>query len=162
MPDPFKLTTDDYSVDDFYIASKDKARESEVIRVRVPAQAARQMSEIIQQRRVPMYRTREDFYRDAVIHRLHYLSESEIFTSPTLELMLADAIAQSHAETLRWMTEMHQDTIDNLTLASSREVNDPVVARAMRVQVNPLIDSTSPSVREAAMKLLNKLDRPIL
>lgn len=158
--DPFKLESDTYSPNEFYIASRDKSRDSEVIRLRLPGHTVGQIAAMIQQRQCPAYRTREDFFRDAVIHRLQWLVDSDWPTDAALEVALAQERAKSRTEMSRWIAEIEDDTVNNLTIIASREIANPNVARVVRQGMNELLTNPSPNVRDAAMNVLNKLDRP--
>lgn len=155
MPDPFTLESGDYSPDEFYIASKDKSRESVSWRVNVPAYVAGQVSAIVQQRNFPVYRTREDFVRDAIVHRMHYLGT---MTQDTRMLLIVEQERKrSRTEMMRWMAEMENDIVQNLTIAASRPIHNPSVVQDIRGQLQDLLISDSPDVRRAAHHLLDSL-----
>ena len=72
-----------YSVDNFYTKSKDMQGHSTVYHVRLPDYVAGEIGSMIESRRIPDYRTAADLIRDAITHRLHYLSQRA--TLPALE-----------------------------------------------------------------------------
>lgn len=66
-------TESGYSVDEFYITSFDEAG-STTTRVRLPVHTDAEIAALIQGGKIPHYRTKQDFYRDAITHRLQYLA----------------------------------------------------------------------------------------
>jgi hypothetical protein len=65
-----------YSVDKFY--AKGTGKQGDPVPVRLPAPLAKIVEEIIEQRRIPEYETRADFFRDAAHHRLQYLADANL------------------------------------------------------------------------------------
>lgn len=65
-----------YSVEEFYTRSKDNKGHSTVYHIRLPDDVAGELPAIIQSGKIPAYRTTADIWRDALIHRLHWLSEN--------------------------------------------------------------------------------------
>lgn len=70
------LNDPNYSEDKFYVESMDGHGHSAVSRVRIPIWADAAITEIIQKGIVPEYRTKGDFIRDAVVHRLYWIYHS--------------------------------------------------------------------------------------
>ncbi|GIV04083.1 MAG: hypothetical protein KatS3mg015_2913 [Fimbriimonadales bacterium] len=74
MMDPFAQESHEYSPNKFYTRAVDKQGHKETLHVPVPPAIYAAVSELIASRKFPALRTPQDFVRDAIIHRLHYLS----------------------------------------------------------------------------------------
>lgn len=68
------VARDKYSLDAFYTTSVNNHDHSDPMSVKVPATLNAIMGALIQSGRLPDYKTRQDLVRDAVTHRLQYLS----------------------------------------------------------------------------------------
>ena len=65
--------TGGYDPEQFYCTATDKKGHCQEFRVKAPPQVAGQLSAMLATRKFP-YRTQNDFFRDAMIHRLHQLA----------------------------------------------------------------------------------------
>lgn len=74
---------DRYDPDSFYTASTDEKGHGRVMSLRVPPVMQGMVSEIVNSHEYPAIRSVADFFRDAAIHRLHYL-KSEMQASSVL------------------------------------------------------------------------------
>lgn len=73
---PWKLEDPGYREDNFYTKSTDNRGHSGSIRVPVPTTLAAEIEALVASRMIPDYRTPQDVLRDAMVHRLHWLSEA--------------------------------------------------------------------------------------
>lgn len=67
---------EEYDASRFYIHSTDKRGHSTQVRVSLPPDQMRRMSQLVQSGKYP-YRTYQDFLRDAMIHRMASLGEQD-------------------------------------------------------------------------------------
>lgn len=65
----------DYDPDEFYVRSTNKHDHSEQTRLRIPGDVLAELGALIASKDIPEYRTISDFFRDAAVHRLHYIAE---------------------------------------------------------------------------------------
>lgn len=98
-------TVDDgtYSIDNFYTKSKDMQGHSTVYHVRLPDYVAGEIGSMIESRKIPDYRTAADLIRDAIVHRLHYLSGR--LSSTTLDTIV-------NRITMESKTAQYQEELD--------------------------------------------------
>lgn len=73
--DPWTLTSGSYDPATFYVRAGDGNGHASLIHVKVSPALLGQMQHLVQSRAIPQYRTYADLVRDAVIHRLRYLSD---------------------------------------------------------------------------------------
>lgn len=73
--DPFALDDRGYSRDNFYTKSTDGKGNSETKYMKLPPSFIARIGELVASRKVPAYRTDADFIRDAILHRLHDVSQ---------------------------------------------------------------------------------------
>ncbi len=59
----------EYDPEKFYTRSKDKQGHSSTLRINLPDYLMANLAELVQSKAIPAYRTREDFVRDAIVHR---------------------------------------------------------------------------------------------
>lgn len=64
-----------YSPDKFYTASRNTKGFTSTLRMNVPPEVVAWIGQIVQSGAIPEIRTREDFFRDALIHELHRTQE---------------------------------------------------------------------------------------
>jgi hypothetical protein len=64
-----------YDPNSFYPASRDKKGFGASIRITVPPSILGEVSALVARGIIPEYRTNHDFFRDAIVHRLHYVSD---------------------------------------------------------------------------------------
>jgi hypothetical protein len=129
--DDFILDDPSYSINEFYTDSTDKRGHSAQVRVRVPPNVSRRVAEIVQQRRFPKLKTCQDFYRDAIAHRLYQL---EKMIDPTGQSDALEMIAiQSRAQEVIDQLQQVQQTIDKAEAAVNEllRVGSPEEARVI-------------------------------
>jgi hypothetical protein len=100
----FDAESSSYSREKFYVAASDKNGHNTSLRVRVPPQISGQIHALIASGQFPYYRTVEDLHRDALIHRLHDLSDMEdVSLTEDMQEMLVqqEAISQMEAKQRR-------------------------------------------------------------
>lgn len=69
------MASDPYDPFKFYTRSRDSKGEHFSVRFNEPGDLAYQISEIVQSRRIPEYKTHQDFHRDADYHRACFLRD---------------------------------------------------------------------------------------
>jgi hypothetical protein len=98
-----------YSRDSYYIGATDSRGHGTKSYVNVPPQVKGEISALLASRSFPAYRTEADLYRDAIVHRLHDLSEMMKDGSPVasgrLEILSRRLIVESELEYERRMIE---------------------------------------------------------
>lgn len=95
--DPFSLDDGtEYSIDTFYVGSRDRDKESITVAVPIPRGIMAQIEAIIQQRRIKHYKTKQDLIRDAVYHRFHYIKN--LLDDPQMERSLRTLLAEGELE----------------------------------------------------------------
>lgn len=88
----------------FYTYSEDKKGHSIQIRLWVPKNVAGQIGRVVNSEQIPEYRSAQDFYRDALLHRAfliaQWLDDGELKAETGLVMMMAeeDAIKQAKAD----------------------------------------------------------------
>lgn len=93
--DPWKTEDSGYDEDQFYMRSTDGHGHFRHLRVNAPPQLAGQIHELVQADNLP-YRTTQDFIRDAITHRMHYIQE--LMKSGQLERVLTAEIRKAKME----------------------------------------------------------------
>lgn len=73
--DEWRTEIGGYDPRKFYTKATDSRGHRESINLKVSPAIARLLSEIVQSRAVPAYKTVGDVVRDAIVHRLHWLDE---------------------------------------------------------------------------------------
>lgn len=94
----FQLTgASQYNLDKYYTASTDSKGHYEQIRVKITPNMEAMIADIVSQ--VPDYRSREDFVRDAMLHRIMYL-----------QTQIANGVQLTDENTLR--RELHSSEME--------------------------------------------------
>lgn len=76
--DPWALASGSYDEDTFFTRATDGNGHSSMIHVKVSPALMGQLVQVRESNDIPAYRTNADIVRDALIHRLHYLSHHNI------------------------------------------------------------------------------------
>lgn len=143
----------EYNPDHFYTRSTNKHDHSVDLRFKLPPHIGSMLSEIVDSKRFPALRSVNDFCRDAVIHRLHYLNEQiangKFERGLSLEMRLArlaqqqqeiqslEAIVQTHASALEMAYNSHDKAVLHEVL-SYLEDDVSVVREPYRNQLREL------------------------
>lgn len=98
-----KITRSSWDTDDvdswydekkFYVSSQDKNGHSAYLRVWVPKNMAGQIGRVVNSGEIPEYRSAQDFYRDALLHRAHkvaqWIDNEELKAESGLHMMLSE------------------------------------------------------------------------
>ncbi len=88
--------TDDYDVASFYPEATDGRGHSDNFRVRLKPEIAGEIGALVASGLIPEYTTPSALIRDAVVHRLHWLSENA--DDPVLAAKLQEAIRRTVVE----------------------------------------------------------------
>lgn len=100
----------DYDPNKFYLSSRDKDKESMTITANVSRSLLGELDAIIHTRKVP-YRTKQDFIRDALYHRMHFINEYMNGGNPQMERVLSAVLAKADAERRIWEMEQYEEAL---------------------------------------------------
>lgn len=123
-----EFASNGYSRDSFYVTATDDKGHSSKVRISVPPSLKGQLSALIASKVLPMYRTEEDFHRDAIVHRLHDVTE--MMNGGTFELAPDMAAIGRAMEALSTLEMYNQRIADDQAMAEKiesllRYVNTP-------------------------------------
>lgn len=142
-----------YSADRFYTRSTNKHDHSAEGKFRLPPQIQAQIAQIVESKRYPQLRSIQDFYRDSVIHRLHYLNEQ--IGDDRLDKQLSLEMRACRVDEMRREVEDLKDIIDNhtnnLELAMSMK-DGQAISDSLA-----LLEDDLPAVREPYRAMLKDL-----
>ena len=113
-PSEWEPDLSSYSLDNFYIAAQDTKGHGNTIHARVPPNIMRAVDELVQSKAFVQLRTSSDFVRDAIHHRLHYLSErnSSTVDSEVNSILRGMRLMQAHIDKLDTLRE-YKKVIDS-------------------------------------------------
>lgn len=94
--DGWGTQADDYDIAEFYTKATDGRGHSDNMRVRVKPEIAGEIAAVVSSGRIPDYTTPQDFIRDAIVHRLRWLSEHA--DDQALAARLADKVRRAIVE----------------------------------------------------------------
>ena len=111
-----------YGQDKFYVASTNGHDHSEQVRVKVPPGVAAAMGAAIES--WPIYSSRNDFVRDAIVHRLHWLNEQSAI--PEIREYLLFETSERLFNDRKLRTQRFQKMLDEAAeaLIAAREAQD--------------------------------------
>ncbi len=116
----------DYDPDKIYTASKDQQGHSHTLRINIPDYLVARLAELVQSKAIPAYRTKEDFVRDAIVHRLAWIQDqlehgrlAERFEQ-TRQLLMATEEAEAYLA-INAQYESALETIDKVGRTDSRQ-----------------------------------------
>lgn len=117
--------TDDYDVASFYTDGRDGRGHSDSHRVRLKPEVLGEIGALVASGKIPEYSTPQAFIRDAIVHRLHWLSENS--DDPVLRAKLAEAVRRT---VIQETTQRYIGLVDSFEefIGRTREVCD----RALR------------------------------
>lgn len=98
--DPFNFEATTYDPNEFYVRSVDKRGHKETVHVPMPPDVYAEVHEMASRSEFPLYRTVQDFMRDAAIHRMHYLAHEYGATDQVKEFIQLE-MAKARVETRR-------------------------------------------------------------
>lgn len=144
-----------YSLDRFYTRSTNKHDHSAEGKFRLPPHIQSAIAQIVDSKQFPHLRSIQDFYRDSVIHRLHYLNQ--LIQDGRLEKQLSLEMRACRVDEMRREVEDLKSVVDrhmqNLELAGSMKD-----AQAISDSL-ALLEDDLPSVREPYRAMLKELAR---
>ena len=76
-----------YDPEDFYTGASDGRGHSANMQCPIPVTVAAELEQMIAAKEFPAYRTRQDFIRDAIVHRINQLADHRM-ASPTRSMAL--------------------------------------------------------------------------
>lgn len=117
--DPWELENGGYKIEGFYPGSTNKHDHSSMVHLKIAPHVHAKAMELVTQCGIPEYRTVQDFYRDAALHRMKWLAEKYkdadllAFVDRQVTVAALDRINQQHAE---WVAVIEQvtDTLKRL------------------------------------------------
>lgn len=144
-----------YSLDTFYTRSTNKHDHSAECKFRFPPHLQAAVAQIIESKQYPQLRSIQDFWRDAAVHRLHYLNEAiqdgKLQKQLSLE-MRACRIAekQKEVEELKQIVDNHTNNLDlALSMRDSEAISDSLA----------LLEDDLPTIRNPYRAMLKELAR---
>jgi hypothetical protein len=155
MMSDFGTEGSSYSPDRFYVASADKNGHSHWLKMRIPPAISGHISALVASGKIPQYRTVEDFYRDAVLHRLHSIEEmdDEVLLSPAMVSMRDKYQAIAELELMKRQAEtdqnLHAEAVDLASTSFQYSGTlDEAEARAQLIE--------DESLRNDAIRVINR------
>lgn len=88
--------TDEYDIGSFYTRATDGRGHSDHTRVRIKPEVAGEIGALVSSGMIPDYSTSQDFVRDAIVHRLHWLAEHS--DDPVLAAKLSETVRRTTIE----------------------------------------------------------------
>lgn len=73
--DPWSLSSNNYSQENFYVRATDGNGHDAVLQTKISPALLGEIQRLVQSREIPQYRTYADLVRDALVHRLRYLAD---------------------------------------------------------------------------------------
>ncbi len=113
---------DDYDEQEFYCRSVNKHDHSVVVNARMDPAVAGQIDALVSSGMIGHYRTKSDFVRDAIIHRLWFVSNKLEYTEE-LKAMLAVERGRVRLE----QAKMFSQNIEAVLQAAESNINDASV-----------------------------------
>lgn len=144
-----------YSTDNFYTRSTNKNDHSAECKFRFPPHLQAAVSEIIESKQFPQLRSIQDFWRDAAVHRLHYLNEvmqnSKLQRQLSLEMRACRvAQQQTEVEELKAVVDRHTNNLElALSMRDAEAISDSLA----------LLEDDLPNVRNPYRAMLRELGR---
>lgn len=168
MVDYWAVDDGAYSIDNFYTKSKDMQGHSTVYHVRLPDYVAGEIGSMIESRKIPDYRTAADLIRDAIVHRLHYLSERTTSTAldgvvNRIAIENKTAQYQEELDAFRELTNEIRDTCQKAFIENDHEhLYDYIDQQAQLVEAlrEPFRSRIISILNEYAQRLANQAASP--
>lgn len=120
------LRDDAYDPNEVYIGgSKDSDGHSTNIRAKIPDTWMGAVGEIVASPDWPEYRTVQDFYRDAIYHRMRWAARApDRSTSPKVKALMALAHSDAALDYANLIREANQQLLDRATDTLRKHVSD--------------------------------------
>lgn len=124
LEEEVKGVDDDYSPDEFYTKATNKHDHSSTpYSVRVDPTTSAQVSALIASGKIPHYKTPSDFFRDALVHRLHYLVYRMDLGSDEMRELLSRTREQARLDMLASQTA----DIEKMIETARKGINDAMI-----------------------------------
>lgn len=140
-----------YSVDQFYTGSRDRRGfRGSTYKIQVSPEVSGELAALVASKEFPEYRTSHDVIRDALVHRLHWLSEhtAEPRTSVIVQRMTADYILQEAVDIMRY----RKNAINSLE-SMAREVRTPEDRNHCKAAIQRAVES-DPELASEAQRII--------
>jgi hypothetical protein len=143
----------EYSADRFYVDATDGRGNREKVQITIPPSLYHELGNMMAARTVPDYRTMADFFRDAAIHRLHYLKENDFELTPAQLNMLAILRSSSELQAEKKVLDVLNENVENYRtlLAGSNQLEKRVLRDRIQRDLDTL---TMPSRLRSALEEL--------
>lgn len=107
FPSSSSSPANSYDPDKVYNASRDSKGFGSSLRMKVPPSLLSELGHVVQSGIITEYRTREDFFRDAIVHRLHWVADRV----PSIAPYAAQFTAAAEADSLIALNEHRDDMV---------------------------------------------------
>jgi hypothetical protein len=143
----------EYSLDSFYTRSTNKHDHSAEGKFRMPPHIQAAISQIVDSKQFPQLRSLQDFYRDAAIHRLHYLNQK--IGDGKLAKQLSLEMRACRVDEMRREVEDLKNIVDNHTM--SLELALQMRDRDAISEALAILEDDLPAVRQPYRSMLKQL-----
>lgn len=149
----------DYNPDEFYTRATNKHDHSTPVSVRLDPTICGQMDALIASRDIPHYRTRTDIIRDAIYHRLHYVTHDLNVGDDEFRELLTREREQARMEQARAQCADIEKMIDTAraNLADAAAKRDTWLLEATRESLQRQLDTLREPYRSQVRTLLNTI-----
>ncbi len=154
--DPYSTTSDNYDLDEFYTRSVDKRGHHSSAYISIPPELSAEIQEMVASKSFPAYRTAGHFWRDASIHRLHYLAQRG--ENPRLARFIRLQVHLANAEALLAEQRQHADLLEKFGTAmeQAHERGDNQALGRISQAVVLAAEDVPDTVAEALLKMVNR------
>lgn len=146
-----------YSVDRFYTRGSDGKGNSEAVRARFAPEVIARLHRVVQQGRIPEYRTVADIIRDAVVHRLQYLDNEYMEDGHKSSLTLA--MGGFHAAKQR--DAMQKDAIEDIrtSLSAAKKEENWQLYEELKTWAWDTVDGMDDWYAQRAVRTIKEVER---
>lgn len=146
----------DYSTHEFYTRATNKHDHSIPASVRLDPTIAAEINALVASGQIPHYRTMSDFIRDAVYHRMHFLSHELNVGDEGLRGLLAREREQMRLEQARARIEGIEQTLATCqaNINDARARDDAWLLEETRGSLTRLVDALNEPYRAKARAML--------
>lgn len=161
--DSWDTTDSGYDEDRFYTASTSSDEKSEKVYLRIDSGVWARMLGIVNKSDVTNYRTPHDLMRDAVIHRMHYLSKRGKVQDPDLDRWLKLQVRQGEVVRRRQMMKACKEALAEFQEAfgeaeTARDWNE---AGALIEQAEEAVEELDEPYAGDLMRMLDDFKRKV-